>query len=88
MFISASFKWWVNNGFTVVTKLINHFESFMVLGDAISTLEFTYVYMDLQPCFKVHNLVSVYPKNKQLSQMTALNATIHVMVSDYRLVKI
>ena len=44
--------------------------------------------MDFEPCFKVHNLVSVYPKSIILGQMTNLNMIFHVVVSVYRLVKI
>ena len=44
--------------------------------------------MDFEPYFKVHNLVSFHPKNMKLSQMTNLNMIFHVVVSDYRLVKI
>ena len=40
--------------------------------------------MDLQPCFKVHNLVSVYPKSVKLGQMTTLNVFFHVVMPDYR----
>ena len=46
------------------------------------------VYMDFEPYFKVHNLVSVHPKNIILVQMTNLNMIFHVVVSVYRLVKI
>ena len=46
------------------------------------------VCMDLELYFKVHNLVSVHPKSIILSQMTNLNMIFHVVVSDYRLVKI
>ena len=46
------------------------------------------VCMDLEPYFKVHNLVSVHPKSIILGQMTNLNMIFHVVVSDYRLVKI
>ena len=42
-----------------------------------------YVSVDLQPCFKVYNFVSVYPKNIKLGQMTALNVIFHELVSDY-----
>ena len=38
--------------------------------------------MDFEPHFKVHNLVSVHPKN------TNLNMIFHVVVSVYRLAKI
>ena len=44
--------------------------------------------MDFKPCFKVHNLVSVYPKSLKLGQMTNLNMIFHVVVSVYRLVTI
>ena len=38
--------------------------------------------------FKVHSLVSVHPRNIKLGQMTNLDMIFHVVVSDYRLVKI
>ena len=44
--------------------------------------------MDFEPCFKVHNLVSVYPKGMKLGQMTNINVIFHVVVSVYRLVTI
>ena len=44
--------------------------------------------MGFEPYFKVHNLVSVYPKSIILGEMTNLNMIFHVVVSDYRLVKI
>ena len=44
--------------------------------------------MDFEPCFKVHNLVSGYPKGMKLGQMTNLNVIFHVVVSVYRLVTI
>ena len=44
--------------------------------------------MDFEPCFKVHNLVSVHPKSTILGQMAKLNMIFHVVVSVYRLVKI
>ena len=44
--------------------------------------------MDFEAYFKVHSLVSVHPRNIKLGQMTNLNMIFHVMVSDYRLVKI
>ena len=44
--------------------------------------------MDFEPYFKVHNLVSVCPKSIILGEMTNLNMIFHVVVSDYRLVKI
>ena len=53
----------------------------MVLGDDVSTLDF-------EPCFKVYNLVSCYPKGMKLGQMTNFNVIFHVLVSVYRLVTI
>ena len=44
--------------------------------------------MDFQPCFKVHNLVSVYPNGMKLGQMTNLNVIVHVVVSVYQLITI
>ena len=46
------------------------------------------VCMDFEPYFKVHNLVSVHPKNMILGQMTNINMIFHVVMSVYRLVKI
>ena len=56
----------------------------MVWGD----LKIRDVCMDFDPYFKVHNLVSVYPKSIILGQMANLNIIFHVVVSVYRLVKI
>ena len=46
------------------------------------------VCMDFEAYFKVHSLVSVHPRNIKLGQMTNFNIIFHVVVSDYRLVKI
>ena len=43
---------------------------------------------DFEPCFKVHNLISVHPKNIKLGQMISLIVISHVVLSLYRLVKI
>ena len=59
----------------------------MVLGEAFSKLE-TLFCMDFEPNFKVHNLISVYPRSIILGQMTNLNMIFHVVVPVYRLVKI
>ena len=56
----------------------------MVSGD---TLKIRDVCMDFEPYFKIHNLVSVYPRSIILSQITNLNMIFHVVVSVYRLVK-
>ena len=56
----------------------------MVLADALSKLEtFVWILNHI-----VHNLVSVHPKSIKLGQMTNLNMIFHVVVPDYRLVKI
>ena len=44
--------------------------------------------MDFQPCFKVHNLVSVYPNGMKFGQMTNLNVIFRVVASVYRLITI
>ena len=44
--------------------------------------------MDLEPCFKVYNLVSIRPKSMKLGQMINLNVIFHMMRSVYRLVTI
>ena len=44
--------------------------------------------MDFEAYFKVHNLVSVYPKGIILSRMTNLNMIFHVVVSVHQFVKI
>ena len=46
------------------------------------------VCMDFEPCSKVHNLVSVHPKNIILGQMINLVMIFHVVVSVYRLEKL
>ena len=58
----------------------------MVLGDTVSKLE-TF-FMGFEPYLKVHNLVSVHPKNIILGQMINLDMIFHVVVSVCRLVKI
>jgi len=37
--------------------------------------------MDFEPCVKVRNLFSTYPKSIKLDQMTTLNVMFHVAVS-------
>ena len=43
------------------------------------------VCMDLEPCFKVHNLVVIQLKNTKLGQMTNLNLIFSMVVSIYKL---
>ena len=72
--------------FTVVTKLRKNFKSLYGFGGRF--LKIRDVCIDFEPYFKVHNLVSVYPKNIILGQMTNLNMIFYVVMSVYRLVKI
>ena len=46
------------------------------------------VCMDFEPCFKVHNLVSVHLKSIILGQIINLDMIFYVVVSVYRLGKI
>ena len=72
--------------FKCITEIIKKFKSLYGLGGRC--LNIREVCMDFEPCFKVHNLVSVYPKDIKLGQMTNLNVIFHVVVSVYRLVTI
>ena len=72
--------------FTVVTKLIKNFKSLYGFGGCF--LKVRDIYMDFEPYFKVHNLVSVHHKSIILGQMTNPNMILNVVVSVYRLVKI
>jgi len=38
--------------------------------------------MDLQPCFKVYNLVSVHPKSIKLGKIINLNVIVFVQLID------
>ena len=69
-----------------ITKIIKKFKS--LYGFGRRCLKIRDVCMDFEPYFKVHNLVNVHPKNIKLGQMTNLNMIFHVVVSDYRLLKI
>ena len=72
--------------FTIVTKLMKNFITLYGFGGR--RLKIREVCMDFEPCFKVHNLVSVHPKSIILGQITNLDMIFHVGVSVYRLVKI
>ena len=63
-------------------------KKFSLCGFGGRCLNIRDICMDFEPCFKVHNLVSVYPKSIKLGQMTSLNVIFHVAVLVYRLVKI
>ena len=58
----------------------------MVLGGCC--LKIKDVCMHFEPCFKVHNLVSVHPNSIILGQMINLDMIFHVVMPVYRLVKI
>ena len=66
----------------------NHKKFKSLYGFGGRCLNIREVCMDFEPCFKVHNLVSVYPKGMKLGQMTNLNVIFHVLVSVYRLITI
>ena len=72
--------------FTVVTKRIKNVKSLYGFGGRV--LKIRDICINFEPHFKVHNLVSVYPKSIVLGQMTNLNMIFYVVVSVYRLVKI
>ena len=72
--------------FKCITEIIKKFKSLYGFGGRC--LNIREVCMDFEPCFKVHNLVSVYPKGIKLGQMTNLNVIFHVVVSVYQLVTI
>ena len=44
--------------------------------------------MDVELCLEVHSLISVQHKGIKLGQMILLNVVLHVVMSNYRLVKI
>ena len=68
-------------GFYSVLKLIENFKSLYGFGGRQHCLKC----MNFEPYFKVHNLVSVYPKSSPksiiLGQMINLNMTFYVVVS-------
>ena len=68
--------------FTVVTKLLKIFKSLYGFGGRC--LKIRDVCMDFEPCFKVHNLVSVHPKSIILDQMINVDIIFDVVVSVYR----
>ena len=72
--------------FERITEIIKKFKSSYGFGGRC--LNIREVCMDFEPCFKVHNLVSGYPKGMKLGQMTNLNVIVHVVVSVYRSVTI
>ena len=69
-----------------ITEIMKNFKSLCGFGGRC--LKIRDVCMDFEPYFKVHNLVSVYPKSIILGQMINLNIIFHVVVSVFRLVKI
>ena len=69
-----------------ITEIMKTFKSLYGFGGRC--LKIRDVCMDFEPCFKVHNLVSVHPKSITLGQMINLDMIFHVVVSVYRLVKI
>ena len=72
--------------FTVVTNLTKNLKSLYGFGGRF--LKIREICMDFEPYFKVHNLVSFYPKSIILGQMTNLKTIFYIVVSVYRLVRI
>ena len=69
--------------FQVYPRNEKNFESSYGLGGR--HLKIRDVCMDLEPCFKVHNLVVIQLKNTKLGQMTNLNMIFYMVVSIYKL---
>ena len=69
-----------------IMEIIKNFKSLYDFGGRC--LKIRDVCMDFEPYFKVHTLVSVHPKSVIFGQITNLNMLFHVVVSNYRLVKI
>ena len=69
-----------------ITEITENFKSLYGFGGRC--LKIRDVCMDFEPYFKVHNLVSVQPKNIILGQMINLDMIFHVVVTVYRLIKI
>ena len=69
-----------------IMEIIKNFKSLYDFGGRC--LKIRDVCMDFEPYFKVHNLVSLHPKNIILGQMTNLNMIFHVVVSVHQLVEI
>ncbi len=66
----------------------NHKKGKSLYGLGGRCLKIRDVCMDFDPCFKVHNFVSVQPKHIKLGQINNLTVIFHVVVSDYRLLTI
>ena len=73
-------------GLTVAIKRRNVFKSCYSFGGRCQ--EIRHICMDSEPCLKVHSLISVHHQGIKLGQMIHLNVIVHVVVSNYRLVKI
>ena len=67
--------------FQVYHRNEKNFESSYGLGG--HHLKIRDVCMDLEPCFKVHNLVVIQLRNTKLGQMTNLNMIFYMVVSIY-----
>ena len=67
-------------------EIVKKFKSLYGFGGRC--LKIRDVWMDFEPYFEVHSLVSVHPKSIIPGQMTNLNMIFHVVMSVYRFVKI
>ena len=74
--IKLSWKLWFLSIFKYITEMRKSLRVHMVWGDAISKLE---TFIDLEPCFKVHNLVVIQLKNTKLGQLTNLNMIFYIV---------
>ena len=72
--------------FKSITEIIKNIKSLHGFGGRC--LKIRDVCMDFKSCFKVHNLVSIFPKSVKLGPITTLNVIFHLVVPVYRLVKI
>ena len=75
----TEFKIIIFINFHVYDRNEKNFESSYGLGGR--HLKIRDVCMDLEPCFKVHNLVVIQLKNTKLGQMTNLNMIFSMVVS-------
>ena len=69
-----------------ITETVKRNESFYDFGG--SWREIRDICKDVELCLKIHSLISVQHKSIKLRQMIQLYVVLHVVVSNYRLVKI
>ena len=72
--------------FMNITETIKRNESLDDFGG--SWREIRDIFKDVELCLKIHSLISVQHKSIKLRQTIQLYVVLHVVVSNYRLVKI